>query len=119
MADTYTLTISIEAHEYYGEFYFVGERYGTGGEVLTHVATDHIMTMEQLPHIEEYLLDTLQAGNNANKAEYEQADPDVACGVHFDVNYQQFTFWVDDHMVEIGDRPTRGDLRSIADELPS
>lgn len=119
MPDTYTLTISIEAHEYAGEFYFVGEGYGTGGEVLTHVAADHIMAMAQRPHVEEYLLETLQAGENASKAAYEQAEPDIACGVHFDVSYQQFAFWVGDHTVEIGDRPTKRDLRSLAEELPS
>lgn len=119
MGDTYTLTITIEAHEYYGEFYFVGDGYGTGAEVLKHVAADHIMAMKQRPHVEEYLLETLREGENASEAKYDRADPDVACGVHFDVSYQRFSFWAGDHTVEIGDRPTESDIRSIAEGLPA
>lgn len=119
MSGTYTLTITIEAHEYYGEFYFVGDGYRTGEEVLKYVAADHIMAMEQRPHVEEYLLETLQEGENASKAEYDQADPDVACGVHFDVSYQRFAFWVGDHTVEIEGRPTESEIRSIAEGLPA
>lgn len=118
MSATYTLTIAVEAHQYYGEFYFVGDEYQTGADVLIQVAADHIMAMKQRPHVEEYLLETLKEGKNARKSEYEQADPTVACRVHFDVSYQRFAFSVDDYTVEIGQQPTKDDLRSIAEDLP-
>lgn len=117
MTATYTLTISIEAHEYFGDFYVVGEGYETGSAVLKHVAADQILAMNQAHRVEQYLLDTLQEGENASKAEYERASPDVACGIHFDVNYQRFSFWAGDRTVEIGTEPTKRELRSLADEL--
>ena len=58
--------------------------------------------MTQRPHVAEYLLETLQEGDNASKSEYEQTDPDVVCGVHSDVDHQRFRFWAGDHTVEIG-----------------
>jgi hypothetical protein len=62
MSDTYALTIVVESYEFSGEFYLVGEGHGTGEEVLKYVATDHILAMKQRPHVAEYLLETLQAG---------------------------------------------------------
>jgi hypothetical protein len=55
MADTYALSITVQSYDYDGEFYFVGEGYSTGGAVLKHVATDHILAMKQRPHVAEYL----------------------------------------------------------------
>lgn len=119
MTNTYALTIVVESYEFSGEFYLVGEGYSTGEEVLKHVATDHILAMKQRPHVAEYLLETLQDGENVSKSGYEQADPDVSCGLHFDVNYQQFQFWVGDYTVEIGRQPTKSELRSIAEDFPA
>ncbi|AEN07935.1 hypothetical protein Halar_0718 (plasmid) [halophilic archaeon DL31] len=118
MANTYTLSIRVESYEFSGEFYLVGEKYGTGEEVLKHVATDHILAMKQRPHVAEYLLETLQDGQNVSESEYNQADPDVSCGVHFDVDHQEFRFWVGDYGAEIGPQPTKSELRSIAEDLP-
>lgn len=117
MSDGYTLSIRVESYEFSGEFYLVGEGYDTGGEVLNHVATDHILAMKQRPHVAEYLLETLQDGETVSKSEYEQANPDVSCGLHFDVNHQQFRFWAGDRSVEIGRQPTKTELDSIADDL--
>jgi leucyl-tRNA synthetase len=118
MSNTYTLTVAIESYEFSGEFYILGDRYDTGKEVLKHVATDHILAMKQRPHIAEYLLETLQDGENVSTSDYEQADPDVSCGLHFDVDHHRFRFWVGDHTVDIGSQPTKSELRSIADDLP-
>lgn len=117
MTETYALSIHVESYKFSGEFYFVGERYSTGREVLKHVATDHILAMKQRPHVAEYLLETLQEGETVSKSEYKQADPDVSCGLHFAVDHQQFRFWIGDHSVEIGGQPTKSELRSIADDL--
>ena len=118
MANTYSLSIRIDSYEFSGEFYFVGGRYDTGEKVLKHVATDHILAMKQRPHVAEYLLETLQEGENVSESEYRQADPDVSCGLHFDVDHQEFRFWVEDYGVEIGPQPTKSELRSIAEDLP-
>ena len=118
MADAYTLSIRVESYEFSGEFYFVGERYSTGGEVLKHVATDHILAIKQRPHVAKYLLEMLQDGENVTEAEYREADPDVSCGLHFDIDHQEFRFWVEDYGVEIGPEPTKSELRSIAEDLP-
>ncbi|MFB6244566.1 MAG: hypothetical protein ABEH80_10735 [Halobaculum sp.] len=117
MVDTYALSVRIDSYEFGGEFYFVGEGYGTAEAVLKHVATDQILAMKRRPHVAEYLLETLRDGENVSKSTYEQADPDVSCGLHFDVDHQQFRFWGGDHTVEIGSRPTKSELRSIADDL--
>jgi hypothetical protein len=119
MANTYALSITVQSYDFDGEFYFVGEGYSTGEEVLNDVATDHILAMKQRPHVAQYLLETLQDGENVSESTYEQAEPDVSCGLHFDVNHQQFRFWVGDHGVEIGSQPTKSELRSIAEDLPS
>jgi len=117
MTDTYTLSIRVDSSEFAGEFYLLGEGYNTGEQVLKHVATDHILAMKQRPHVAEYLLETLQDGETVSKSEYEQANPDVSCGLHFDVNHQQFRFWAGDRSVEIGRQPTKTELDSIADDL--
>ena len=118
MSDTYALSITIESYEYRGEFYLVGNGYDTGEEILKHVAADHIVAMKQRPHVAQYLLETLQDGENVSKSEYQQTDPAVSCGLHFDVNHHRFRFWIDDYTVDIGRQPTKSDLRSIAEDLP-
>jgi hypothetical protein len=117
MSDTYALRIRVESHEFSGEFYLVGDGYSTGEEVLKHVATDHVLAMKQRPHVAEYLLETLEQGKAVSKSEYEQADLTVSCGLHFDVDHQQFRFWVGDETVEIGRQPTKSELRSMANDL--
>lgn len=119
MSDTYALSITIQSYDFGGEFYLVGDGYSTGEEVLKHVATDHILAMKQRPHIAEYLLETLSEGETVSESKYKQTDPDVSCGLHFEVNHQQFRFRVGDHGVEIGSHPTESELRSIAENLPS
>jgi len=119
MSATYALRIAVESYEFDGEFYLLGDRYNTGEAVLKHVATDHILAMKQRPHVAEYLLETLRDGENVSESQYKQADPDVPCGLHFDVDHQQFRFWVGDYGVEIGSQPTKSELRSIAEDLPS
>jgi hypothetical protein len=117
MTETYALSIHVESYEFSGEFYLVGNGYETGEQVLKYVATDHILAMKQRPHVAKYLLETLQDGENVSKSEYEQAEPTVSCGLHFDVDHQQFRFWVSDYSVDIGRQPTKSELRSIADDL--
>jgi len=119
MSATYALRIAVESYEFDGEFYLLGDRYNTGEAVLKHVATDHILAMKQRPHVAEYLLETLRDGENVSESQYKQADPDVSCGLHFGVDHQQFRFWVGDYGVEIGSQPTKSELRSIAEDLPS
>jgi hypothetical protein len=118
MTETYALSITIQSYEFSGEFYIVGDGYGTGKGVLKYVVSDHILAMKQRSHVADYLLGTLQDGKNVSESTYKQADPDVSCGLHFDVDHQQFRFWVGDHGVEIGSQPTKSELRSIADDLP-
>ncbi len=117
MTHTYSLSITIESYEFDGEFYLLGDDYDTGAEVLKHVAADHILAMKNRPHVAEYLLETLQDAENVAESEYNQADPEVSCGLHFDVDHQKFRFWVGDHGVEIGRQPTKSELNSIAAEL--
>jgi len=119
MSYTYTLSITVESCDFRGEFYLAGDTYDTGAEVLKHVAADHILAMKNRPHVAEYLLETLSDAENVSKSTYKQADPEVSCGLHFDVDHQQFRFWVGDERVEIGRRPTESDLRSTADDLSS
>jgi len=97
--------------------HLAGDTYDTGGAVLKHVATDHILAMKERPHVAEYLLETLRDAENVNESTYRQVDPAVSCGLHFDVDHQQFGFWVDEKRVEIGRRPTESDLRSTAEDL--
>ena len=118
MANTYTLSVRVGSYDFSGEFYFIGGKHATGEEVLKHVAADHILAMKQRPHVAEYLLETLQDGENVSETEYRQADPDVSCGLHFEVDHQEFRFWVEDYSVEIGSHLTKSELRSIAKDLP-
>lgn len=119
MAEIYALTIGVESYEYDGEFYIVGEGYGTPSEVLQHIAADHILRIVQARHIEEYLLNVLQSGENVSEAEYETVAADVECGIHADVDYQRFAFWMGDEVVEIGERPTKAELNEMADKIRS
>jgi len=118
MANSYSLIIRIASYKFSGEFYFVGGRYDTGEKVLKHVATEHVLEMAQCSHVVEYLLETLQEDENVSESKYRQADSDVSCGLHFDVDHQEFRFWVGDYSVEIGSQPTKSELRSIAEDLP-
>ena len=119
MAEMYALTIGVESYEYDGEFYIVGEGYGTPSEVLQHVAADHILRISQARHIGEYLLDVLQSGENVSEAEYETVAADVECGIHVDVDYQRFAFWMGDEVVEIGEQPTKVELNEMAEKIRS
>ena len=64
MASTYALRVQVESHEYDGEFYLVGDGYGTPADVLDNVAADHLLRIANAPRIEEYLLDVLKHGEN-------------------------------------------------------
>ena len=119
MAQIYVLTVGFESYEYDGEFYIVGDGYGTASDVLRHVAADHIMAIEQSYCIEEYLLDVLKEGENVSESEYEQVDADIECGIHVDVDYQRFAFWVGDRVLEIDGQPTQSKIESVADSLRS
>jgi hypothetical protein len=119
MAETYTLVVRIESHEYHGEFYFVGEGYGTPAEVLEYVAGDHLLRMSDVPRIEEYLLDVLNEGQNASKDEYKSLDPDVKCWIHVDVNYRQYAFGTDGRMIEFTGEPTETEIASKVEDLQS
>jgi len=87
--------------------------------VLEHVAADHIMAIERTPHIEEYLLDVLKTGENVSESVYEEANTDVECGIHVDVDYRRISFWAGDDMVEITSQPTNAELEAIAADLRS
>lgn len=117
MTDTYALSVRLDTYEYEGEFYVVGEGYGTPSDVLQHVASDHILAIDQTRHIEEYLLDVLKEGENTSKSEYEKLDAE--CGIHADVYYQRFSFWTGDEVIEIGQNPTEMEIESIASDLRS
>lgn len=119
MSDTYALTVRVEAYEYEGEFYLVGEGYGTPSEVLQHVAADHIRAIDRTRHIEQYLLDVLKDGETMPKTEFEEFDADVECGMHADVYYQRFSFSVDGRVHRIDGPHIESELESIADELGS
>ena len=119
MAETYALLVQIESHEYYGEFYLVGEGYGTLAEVLEYVAGDHLLRMSDAPRIEEYLLDVLSEGKNASKDEYDATDADVECWIHGDVSYRRYTFGWDDTMTEFTEEPTESEIASKVEDLQS
>lgn len=119
MTATYALSIRLETYEYEGEFYIVGDGYETPGDVLQHVAADHILAIDRTHHVEQYLLDVLNAGTNTSETAYKTLDADIACGLHADVYYQRFSFWTGDKVVEIGHNPTESTLASIADDLRS
>lgn len=119
MTGTYALTVRVESYEYAGEFYLVGEGYGTPGDVLQHVAADHIEAIDRTRHIEQYLLDVLKSGENTTEAEFEAFDADVECGMYADVYYQRFSFSVDDRVYQIDGQNIESEIESIADELHS
>lgn len=117
MAATYALVVKLESYEFGGEFYLLGDRYETPREVFEHVATDHLLRIQQAEAIEDYLLDVLNEGANAGKDEYEAADPAVECWIHVDVYHRSYSFWTGDHVVEIEGEPTAEKLESIAGNL--
>lgn len=119
MAETYALVIQIESHEYYGEFYFVGEGYGTPAEVLEHVAGSHLLRISDASRIEEYLLDVLNEGRNASKDEYQKMDVDIECWIHVDVPYRRYSFGMDDTVVEFAGEPTENEIASKVKNLQS
>lgn len=119
MTDTYALRICLDSYEYEGEFYIVGDGYNTPGDVLQHVAADHILAMDRTRQIEEYLIDVLKSGENTRESEYDAFDADIRCGIHADVYYQRFYFWGGNEEVEIESNPTESKLESIASDLRS
>lgn len=116
---TYSLVVSLESHEYAGDFYFIGDEYQTPGDVLEHVAADHIHAIERRRRIEEYLLGMLGTGENASQAEYEAAEPDIECRLHIDVNYGRFWFDTGDEQFELPIQPTRAAIEEVAHRLDS
>jgi len=119
MAETYALRIQIESHEYDGEFYLVGEGYGTPADVLDNVASDHLLRSTNAPRIEEYLLDVLKHGENTGEAEYEATESDVECWIHVDVSYQRCAFGVGDRVFEFSSEPTKSEIASTVTQLQS
>lgn len=119
MNDTYALTIRLESYEYEGEFYLVGERHGTPTDVFQHVVADHMRAIKRTRHIEQYLLDVLNEGENVSKAKFEGFDANVECGMHADVYYQRFSFWVDDRRFHIDGQNIDSEIESIAEDLRS
>lgn len=87
MTRTYALTVGIEAHEYDGEFYLVGESHGTPVDVLEYVATDHLLRIASTRTIEDYLLDILKRGANTGGNKYATTEIDVECWIHVDVPF--------------------------------
>jgi len=75
MAETYALCVQIESHEYYGEYYLVGEDMNPA-EVLDNIAADHLLRISNASRIEEYLLDA-EARENASEGEYDSTDADI------------------------------------------
>ena len=119
MAETYALLVQIESHEYYGEFYLLGEGYSTQAEVLDHVASDHLVRLSDDAHIESYLLDVLSEGQIVSKDEYEATDADIECWLHVDVPYQRYTFGSNNTMTEFTRKPTEGEIASKVEDLRS
>ncbi len=117
MGNTYRLVVQVEGHQYDGEFYLTGEGYGTAADVFEYVAADHILAVTNARHIESYLLGVLEDGAAVPKGEYDSIAADANCGLHIDVAYQRFSFWSDDHVVEIETEPTASELASIAGDL--
>ena len=115
----YALRVQIESHEYYGEFYLVGEGYGTPADVLDNVAADHLLRIANVPCIEEYLIDVLKHGENTGEAEYEATDSDVECWIHVDVSYQRYAFGVGDKVFEFSGEPTKSEIASSVTQLQS
>lgn len=119
MAETYALRVQIESHEYDGEFYLIGEGYGTPAKVLDNVAADHLQRISNASRIEEYLLDVLKQGENAREAEYDATDTDVECWIHVDVPYRRYAFGVGDRVFEFTGEPTKSEIASTVTQLQS
>jgi hypothetical protein len=119
MAETYALRVQIESHEYDGEFYLVGEGYGTPACVLDNVAADHLLRIANASRIEEYLLDVLKQGENTGEAEYDAIDNDIECWIHVDVSYQRYAFGVGDRVFEFSGEPTKSEIASTLTQLQS
>ena len=119
MAETYALLVQIESHEYYGEFYLLGEGYSTQAEVLEHVAGDHLVGLSDAAHVETYLLDVLSKGQNVSKDEYEATDTDIECWLHVDVPYRRYAFGSNDSITEFTRKVTEDEIASKVEELRS
>lgn len=116
---SYALVVELEAYEYWGEFYVLGDAYRTPGEVLRHVAAEHIRAIEECRRIEEYLLGVLSRGENASRSAYRAADPDVECHLHVETDYGRFRFETPDEQLELPAQPTRAAIENVADQLAS
>jgi len=119
MAEMYALHVQVESHEYDGEFYLVGEGYGTPADVLDNIAADHLLRIANTPRIEEYLLDVLKHGENTGEAEYEATDSDVECWIRVDVSYRRYAFGVGDKVFEFSGEPTKSEIASTVTQLQS
>ena len=119
MADTYALRVQVESHGYDGEFYLVGDGYGTPADVLDNVAADHLLRIANARRIEEYLLDVLKHGENTSEVEYEATDSDIACWIHVDVAYQRYAFGVGDRVLEFSGEPIKSEIASTVTQLQS
>jgi len=76
-------------------------------------------TIDQTRHIQQYLLDVLNEGENVPKAEFEEFDADVECGIYADVYYRRFSFSVDERVYRIDGPHIESELESIAEDLRS
>lgn len=119
MTEQYAFRASLESYEFEGEFYLIGDGYGTPAGVFRQVGADHIMRIDQTKDVESYLIDVLQEAENVSEDEYEAWDADVSCGIHADVSHWKYSFWTGNRVVQIGREPTRKQLREIADSLDS
>lgn len=119
MAETYALCVQVESHEYYGEFYLVGDGYGTAAEVLENVAADHLLRISEASRIEAYLLDVLKHGENTSVDEFDATDTDVECWIHVDVPYRNYAFGVGDRVVEFTVEPTESEIASAVTQFQS
>jgi hypothetical protein len=80
MTERYAFRVSLESYEFEGEFYLVGEGYGTPADVLRHVGTDHTLRMDQTKDVSSYLIDVLQEAENVSEDEYEAWDAEFRVG---------------------------------------
>jgi hypothetical protein len=119
MAETYTLRVQVESHEYDGEFYLVGDGYGTPADVLDNVAADHLLRIANVRRIEEYLINVLKHGENTAEAVYEATDSDVECWIHVDVSHQRYAFGVGDRIFDFSGVPSKSEIASTVTQLQS
>lgn len=119
MTETYALVVRLESYEYYGEFYLVGDGYGTPAAILEDIAGDHLLRISDAVHIEEYLLDILNEGQNASKDKYDATDADVECWIHVDVSYRRYAFGWNDTMIEFTGELTESEIASKVEDLQS